>query len=72
MGESKKIIDRMRKSQNVDLGTTGAGICENKVYNLDDAKLLLFYLLHDIGIELGVKFDKNALAKEIWGQSSRN
>ena len=42
--EVEKIINKMRKTnQNLSLGTTGAGVSENKVYKLDDAKLLYPY-----------------------------
>ncbi len=66
--EVEKIINKVRKTnQNLSLGTTGAGIGKNKVYKLDDAKLLLFYLLYDVGVELGIDFDKVKLCREIWG-----
>ena len=67
MNEIKKILKKLRKAKkDKDLGPSGAGFMENKVYNAEDARTLLFCLFENIAIELGIKINSQKLKEEIF------
>lgn len=68
MNEIKRITKTLQRADDrKNLGESGAGFRKNKVYNVGDAKDLLYCLLEDISIELNVKIDSEKLKKTIYG-----
>lgn len=70
VGKIVKELARRKDDEVVVFGELGIGYGKYKLEKgtkARDVKLVLYYLLLDLGYELDIDFDKEKLRKEIWG-----